>query len=638
VRLSIVSRQLATTTGVKLRPGLYDHVATRLVRFNTAMESPQAVDEHDPDPSRRPAAETQADESAFGLVGQTPLIFLAFYLDIPLDAGISQGRGFTSVEFGEPALEDWAGFDLQRFLGLPLLPEQAVWPCTELSFYRATTSVPNPFANIFKAQGLQLPTSFSELQDLPPLPESRSVVLARRIAPCTSAEFGGEWLREQFAIVLKTLNAKLLALGTAAEDHTVGPITEAQLPSLVIGFHGDMRNIREGEIRDLKPFRLALHQHRAGGKDYDDAIIKRAITIADGASEDPFSPALEFLYGARRTFDSGNHSHAVIDAGTAIELLVHRVVFGVELMKGAAREQIENLLETGFHNLVRDHLAKHLGVAVQKPYSGSDPLSTWLRVVYKLRNRVAHEGYKPTAQETFDAIDLTRELIGFVAVTAEHNAQLGITFLSYDELETSPVSTDDSATEQDAPSAVLLAREAFRRGVAALEAGDPTTAKEAFAEADENGSPSGAYNYAALCFAEGDETIGIAALRRASELRHPVAPAYLGIKLLNNGNEAEAEKFLLQASTHHPKASALASFTLGVIDNGRGDLHEAAEHYKQAAVFDGFMLAGEAAFRRGSILEKLGDPSAVGAYERGAELGNTKAEVALANLARERQR
>lgn len=599
---------------------------------------PPAIDNDDSRQRCGPIRKPYPVESGFGTVGQTPLIFLAFYLDLPLDAGISQGGGFTSVEFGEPALEDWAGFDLQRFLALPSLPEQAVWPCTELYFYRATVEVPHPFANLFRARGLQLPTSFSELQNLPPFPESRSVVLARRIAPHTSAEFGGEWLREQFAVVLETLSARLLALGVAVDDHTIGPITEAQLPAEVIGFHGDMRNMQGGEIRGLKPFRLSLHQHRAGGNDHDDAIIKRAITMADNASEDPFSPALEFLYAARRTYDSGMRSHAVIEAGTAIELLVHRVVFGVELAKGSPPEQIENLLEsTGFQNLVCDHLAKHLGVAVKKPYPGSDPLSRWLRVVYKLRNRVAHEGYKPTAQEAFDAIGLTRELIGFVAVTAEHNAQLGITFLSYEELEAWSVPNDDSSTKQEESSAVLMAKEAFRRGVAALKADDIPTAKQAFAEADENGSPSGAYNYAALCFSEGDETTGIAALRRASERHHPVAPAYLGIKLLRNGNDAEAEKFLLQASTHHPKVSALASFTLGVIASERGDLHEAAEHYKQAAAFDDFTLAGEAAFRRGLILEKLGDPSAVSAYERGAQLGNTKAEAALTNLTRKRQ-
>src|ERR1700733_656542 len=131
---------------------------------------PPAVDNVGPH-ERRAGKEAVHVESGFGPVGQTPLIFLAFYLDLPLDAGISRGGGFTSVEFGEPALQDWAGFDLQRFLALPSLPEQAVWPCTELYFYRATTEVSHPFANLFEARGLQLPTSFLELQNLPPSPE-----------------------------------------------------------------------------------------------------------------------------------------------------------------------------------------------------------------------------------------------------------------------------------------------------------------------------------------------------------------------------------------------------------------------------------------------------------------------------------
>lgn len=90
---------------------------------------------------------------------------------------------------------------------------------------------------------------------------------------------------------------------------TLGPITEQQLPSLLVGFHGDMRNVQGGEIRKLKPFRLALHGgRRAGGKDHDDGIIKRAIAIADNVGQGPFFPALEYLYAARRSFDMGLYS------------------------------------------------------------------------------------------------------------------------------------------------------------------------------------------------------------------------------------------------------------------------------------------------------------------------------------------
>jgi hypothetical protein len=94
------------------------------------------------------------------------------------------------------------------------------------------------------------------------------VVHAIRLVPRASTEFGNEWLHEQFTSVLSTLNTKLLALGAAADDHTIGPITERQLPPIVLGFQGDMRNVQGGRIRKLAAFQLLLH-HGRGARDKD---------------------------------------------------------------------------------------------------------------------------------------------------------------------------------------------------------------------------------------------------------------------------------------------------------------------------------------------------------------------------------
>jgi tetratricopeptide (TPR) repeat protein len=593
-------------------------------------------------PGRRkqgpPRQVAESSESGFGPVGHSPLVYLAFYLELPFDAGISEGHGFNAIEFSASALDDWSSFDLQRFLRMPALPDPAVRPCTALYFHRVTNDAETPLANVLKALGPQLPNGFSVPGELPTFPESRSVVHAIRVVPRASTEFGNEWLHEQFTEILSTLNTNLLALGAAAADHMIGPITERQLPPIVLGFQGDMRNVRDGAIQKLATFQLLLHQGRGAREtDHDASVINYAMSIADRAGQGPLFPAMEFSFAARRSFDMGLFSQTVLETGTAIELLVNRVVLGIELEKGSPQERIDNLLEnTGFQNLVRDHLAKRLGVTLDKQLSGSDPLSNWLRVAYKLRNRVAHTGHRPTLQETLEAMRLADELIEFVATTAERAGGFGITFPSYDEMQPSPLLDERSLAEEDESSVSLPAREAFRRGVAAVEAGHTEAAKVAFAEADEKGSPSGAYNYASLALSNGDEADGVAALRRASERHHPVAPAYLGVYLLKGGNEAEAEEFFLQAPMTHPESGSLAAYFLGVIASGRGELEAAAEHYKHASIFDGFTFAGEAAFRRATILQELGDATAVEAYERGAELGDAKAASNLANLLRER--
>jgi tetratricopeptide (TPR) repeat protein len=587
-----------------------------------------------------PAPEHEEADSGFGAVGRSPLVFLSFYLDLPLDAGISEGHGFNEIEFSKPALEDWAGFDLQAFLGMPTLPEQAVHPCTSLRFHRVTNEVPPPIANVIKTVGPRLPRDYAVPDDLPPFLESRSVVEVTRIVPRESTEFGNEWLHEQFTTVLSVLNTNLLALGAAADDHRIGPITERQLPPLILGFQGDMRNVRGGRIPNLAAFHLLLHEGRgARDTDHDGGVINYAMAIADRSGLGlPFFSTMEFTFAARRSFDMGLYSQAVLETGTAIELLVNRVVRGIELDKGSSEERIENVLETAFMNLVKDHLAKKLGVAVDKQFSGSDPLNNWLRVAYQLRNRVAHTGHRPTVQEAIEAMRLAEDLVHFVSEAAERHSGFGITFPSYDELKPSPMLDERSLAKEDESAVFLPRREAFRRGLAALEAGDTAAAKLDFAEADEKGSPNAAYNYASLCLAEGDNDAGLAALRRASERHHPAAPAYLGVYLLRDGNEEEAERFFRQAHAAHPKGGSLSAYFLAVIADGRGDKEEAADYYRDASVFDEFELAGESAFRRGNILKELGDPGAADAYKRGAELGDAKSASNFANELREQGR
>jgi len=578
------------------------------------------------------------DETAYGPAGSTPLVYLQFFLDLPLDAGISQGYGFNAIEFSEPPIKDWSEFDLQAFLGMPALPQPGVRPCTSLRFFRVVNEARPPFANIEKALGNEFPEGLPTSQQLPVVHESHSVVVATRIVPRRSIDFGNEWLHEQFTTVLAKLNEQLLALGAAADDHSIGPITERQLPPMVLGLQGDMRNVRAGRIRKLASFFLLIGH--AGGvreADHDASVINYALAIADRGGQGPFFPTMELMFAARRSFDAGLLAQTVLETGTAIELLVNSVVLGIEVEKGSSQERIENLLEnTGFQNLIRDHLAPRLGVIVDKQRSGNDPVSTWLRVAYKLRNQVAHRGHKPTLHETLETLRLADELMHFVAETAQERSGFGIEFPGLDELEHAPQLDDRSLAIEDASSTRLAAREAFHRGVDARHGGDLDTAHAAFAEADAKGSPGGSFNVAWLALMDGDDVTATAALRRATDRGHPVAPAYLGVQHLRDGDEGSAEAALLLAPAGHPVAGPLAAYFLAIIASNRNDLERAVQFYKDASVFDNFEHAGEAAFRRGTILEELGDADAAEAYERGAELGNAKVASNLANLHRHR--
>ncbi|MHB8657727.1 MAG: tetratricopeptide repeat protein [Solirubrobacteraceae bacterium] len=553
-----------------------------------------------------------------------------------MDAGISQAHGFNAIEFSQPEIKDWREFDLQAFLEMPPLPQPAVRPCTSLRFFRVVNDMPLPFANVEKALGDQLPSLASFMEDVPVPRQSSSVVMAIRIVPHHGTEFGNAWLHQQFEKVLSTLNEKLLALGAASDDHSIGPVTERQLPIAVFGFQGDMRNVRAGHIRDLDPFVLMLHQ--GGGlreNDHDGSVINYAMAIADRGGRGPFFPALEFMFAARRSFDAGMLAQSVLEAGTAIELLVNRTVLGIELNRQSTQDRIDNLLEnTGFRNLIRDHLAPHLGISVDRHLSGADPVSNWLRIAYLLRNRVAHRGHKPSMGETVEALQLADEFIAFVAAAAEDHDEFGIQFPEVDELELHPLLDERSLAIEDESTTRLSARRAFDRGVAARHDNDIDTARAAFDEADALGSAGGAFNVAWLAMTDGDDFAAESAFRRAADRHHPVAAAYLGVGLLRDGRTDEAKAAFLRAPPTHPVAGPIAAYFLATIAADSNELQEAADLYRRASVFDDFEYAGDAAFRRGTILQELGDDGASDAYARGADLGSVEAASNLANLQR----
>jgi tetratricopeptide (TPR) repeat protein len=566
---------------------------------------------------------------------RTPLIYLCFFLELPFDAGLSNDQAFNAIETEDAPLEDWADFDLQAFLGMPPLREPAVRPCTVLRFRRATNEVDSPVANVQQVFAAELPDDLPVQEDLPELVRSHSVVRAIRIAPHPSGEYGEPWLRQQFAAVLKALNAYLVALGAAADDHRIAPIHELQLPPIVLGLEGDLRDYDGQRIRDLRLFLLALHQGRYGeAANHDGTVINRALAIAGHGPGGPLYPALEFLFAARRSIEEGRLTHAVLESGTAVELLVSGVVLGIGTEQQWAEEKIENVLsdKTGFRNRLGDHFAKAFGITVERDASGQDPINTWLREAYSLRNQVAHRGHRPTDDEAITAVRLAGELIDFATGRAAQDSGFGITFHAFEDLIPSELVDERSLAPEDNPSDARLAREAFAHGVQALEKGDREAARQAFAEADRHGSATASYNLGVLHYLAGETEPSIRHLRRASERGHGGAAAYLGVFLLADGKREEAEALLEQGlPPAHKGGGPVAAYFLATIRDEQGRRREAVELYRQAAAIDDFPLAPEASFRNGGILKDLGDPAALDAFRRASELGSAKGATNVGN-------
>src|SRR5207245_450366 len=109
-----------------------------------------------------------------------------------------------------------------------------------------------------------------------------------------------------------------------------------------------------------------------------------------------------------------------------------------------------------------------LGVEVDREATASDPLNTWLRTAYRLRNRIAHTGYRPSDEEAIEAVSLSSHLIGFAGERATTDERLGIEFPEFDELIPAPALDERSLAPTGEPSDTRLAREAFSEGISAL--------------------------------------------------------------------------------------------------------------------------------------------------------------------------
>jgi len=47
-----------------------------------------------------------------------PLIYLSFYLELPFDAGLTDGHALRKLHLSEGPLEEWADLDLDGLLGM----------------------------------------------------------------------------------------------------------------------------------------------------------------------------------------------------------------------------------------------------------------------------------------------------------------------------------------------------------------------------------------------------------------------------------------------------------------------------------------------------------------------------------------
>jgi Flp pilus assembly protein TadD len=578
------------------------------------------------------ASEESSQSPGPDLPARSPLVYLSFYIELPFDLGLRRGQATRKIHISQGPLADWADLDLDTLLGMPAFDEPGTFPCTTFYFRRAILDASEPLAavtyafpevyspdpdrsllrraralarDLYWLVRLRLRDEFrTEENDLQPK-RSCTVVQAVRIVGHDTGIFGSAWLEEQFESVLSELNEYLLAIAAVSPDLRVGQVTRAEIQPIIPGFQADFR---DGLPLRVQPLSLLSYPGVPEiGTDLPEEQVAHAMRIVgDPREARPFFPSLELMVAAQRSLFGARLRHAVLESGTATEILLYTALREIARGEDWPEEKLRKAARR-FRNMVADHVAPALGFSPE-PERSDDALGRWWQTGYQLRNRVAHEGHHPSREEAVAAIASAEELNLAVGVALSKHPATSAEF-------------PHEALNQPPPIAELL------RGA------DPP-GRESLLRTDETLDPGvRAFNLGVVLLQQQRRDEAEAEFRRAVELsRHAGAALNLGGFCLSRDDVEQAETFYrLAADSLHPNYGARAALALGDLIADR-DPDDAEHYYRRAIASDNEQVMPEACFALGSLLESAGrEVEAERAWEQGMAHGDGRSAANLGN-------
>lgn len=238
--------------------------------------------------------------------------------------------------------------------------------------------------------------------------ERHTVVEAVRIdtKPSVLTE---EWRFAQLRVALDRLNQYLLAAATVHGDPELAPIAPQDLPPLVFGMGWNLpRHFDAFEGIDFWTYLL----HDRSSNRPRNPLTRAEADLAMWMSVEhnhPLVPSSHLFLSAEQAMHRGQLTHAIVDSGTAVEMLVAAAVRSLAEDQGYSEKKLEGVMEAPFANLVKHHFASFLGYATN-PKASDDALGIWWREGYQIRHAVVHEGRKATEQEAEEALGSALQL------------------------------------------------------------------------------------------------------------------------------------------------------------------------------------------------------------------------------------
>jgi hypothetical protein len=351
-----------------------------------------------------------------------------FLFELPYDSRLGPNFANHGKDVPHaPRESGWERFDLQLWLGLDSPPVEGSMSCTTLIFGSATGNVDpthyvqEAFPSYFGLSRAahwprwrrwlydqRLARWWRSIHTDRGIPTRKTVVLVVRIAEQPD-ELSEDWRFEQLCLGLARLNDFLLAAATVHGDPELAPVSLQDLPPIVFGMGWDIprSGVPPAEI-DFWSYIVndRIPQRPRQPLTREEADLAMWFTVE---RDHPLVTASHLFLSAQQAHYRGELTHAVIDAGTAVETLVSAAVRLVAPERGYPPEKVDKALRAPFRGLVQDHFAKLLGYSREVDESG-DALGTWWQEGYKIRNAVVHEGLKANEDQVAQALGSAMQL------------------------------------------------------------------------------------------------------------------------------------------------------------------------------------------------------------------------------------
>lgn len=222
------------------------------------------------------------------------------------------------------------------------------------------------------------------------------------------------------------LNEYLTGVAMVTGNARIGPVCLLDLPPLLWGFGADMdpRGAWDPSFHGaVGHFTTILHDNapvEAPTLSRDHADLAMRLSGNRGTA---FLISEEWLVSARRSLAREQYAHAVIEATTAVEMLVADVIRTVCPLAGYDATKVQAAATAPFASRIKDHVAAMLGYDLA-PSTSSDALGRWWQCCYALRNDAVHGGLVPSLSQSLAAVTSAADLLDEVLHRIDADARL----------------------------------------------------------------------------------------------------------------------------------------------------------------------------------------------------------------------